>query len=116
MKFLKKANDNTMTKPTKNATKIDGFFFLILHLLFPGNLSAKLREQSRPSRVRVKTVLKKKRREVILRELSVRDVDLLANRYHLSTPSHISPSLSVIDNNRSKRRHMHATNNNEKGT
>ena len=49
------------------------FFFLILHLLFPGKVSAKLRQISRPSRVRFETVVKKKRLEVILRELSVRD-------------------------------------------
>ena len=115
MRFLKKVHDNIKTKRTNYATKIDVFFF-ILHLLFPGNLSAKLRQQSRPSRVCVETVVKKKRLEVILRELSVRDVDLLANWCHLSTPSHVSPSPSVIDNNRSKRSHMHATNNNEKGT
>ena len=111
MRFLKKVHDNIKTKRTNHATKIDVFFF-ILRLLF----------QYRPSRVRVKTVVKKKRLEVILRELSVRDVDLLANWYHISTLSHISPSPSIIDNNHSKRRHMHATKpstfnkNNEKGT
>ena len=78
MRFLKKVHDNNKTKRTNHATKIDVFFF-ILHLLFPGNLSAKLRRQSRPSRVRVETVVKKKQLEVILRELSARDVNLLAN-------------------------------------
>ena len=97
MRFLKKVNDNIKTKATDHATKIAVIFFVfILHLLFLGNLSAKLRQQSGPSGVRVETVVKKKRLQLIFSELSVRDVDLLANWYHLSASSHISPWPSPI--------------------
>lgn len=92
MRFLKKVHHNIKTKRTNHATKIDVFFSSYTYYFqesFPQNFDSM---QSRPSRVCVETIVKKKQLEVILRELSARDEDLLANRYHPSTPSHISPS------------------------
>ena len=64
---ISKEGDNIQNKATNHGTKIDVFLF-ILHLLFSGSPSAKLRQQSGPLRVRVETVVKKKRLQVILRE------------------------------------------------
>ena len=64
---ISKEGDNIRIKLRTMGLKSMCFFF-ILHLLFPGNPSAKLRQQSSPSRVRVETVVKKKRLQVILRE------------------------------------------------
>ena len=63
---ISKEGDNIKNKATNHGTKID--FFFSSYTLFPGHSSAKLRQQSGPSRVRVETVVKKKRLQVILSE------------------------------------------------
>lgn len=87
-------NNSIKTQDMCYTTKIDVVLFLfILHLLFPGNVSAKRRQQPVLLRVLIETVVKKERLQLIWRELSVSEVDLFwLTGINYPPPPHIPPS------------------------